>query len=175
VIAPQIDPSIPGRVEAVLTREFVAADLDGACWVVAAATPEVNRAVADAARARGLFVNAVDDKDSATAYLGGVIRRGEIEIAISTGGTAPALAGLLREGLEAMLPDELDRWIEVALAARAEWKAAKVPMAARRPMLLRALEELYSPGQPHRASPHALEGPPRDVGADAAPLRKGTS
>ncbi|MBS1122213.1 MAG: uroporphyrin-III C-methyltransferase [Deltaproteobacteria bacterium] len=148
VVAPQIDPTIRPRVETVLEREFIASDLDGAYWVVAAAPPEVNREVATAAAARGLFVNAVDDKDSATAFLGGVVRRGEVEIAISTGGVAPALAGLLREALEAMLPIDLERWIDVAIATRAEWKAAKVPMAERRPLLLRALAELYAARAP---------------------------
>ncbi len=148
VVAPQIDPAIKSRVETVIEREFIASDLAGAYWVVAAATPEVNRVVAAAAAARCLFVNAVDDKESATAYLGGVVRRGEVEIAISTGGVAPALAGLLREALESMLPEDLERWIGVAIATRAEWKAAGVPMAERRPLLLRALEELYAAREP---------------------------
>jgi siroheme synthase (precorrin-2 oxidase/ferrochelatase) len=47
-------------------REFAPADLDGAWLVVAAATPEVNRAVAQAAEDRRLFVNAVDDPEVAT-------------------------------------------------------------------------------------------------------------
>ena len=92
----------------VIERAFAPADLDGARWVVAAATPEVNREVAAAAAARGLFVNAVDDPAAATAYLGGVVRRGGVALAISTGGVAPALAGLLREALEAVLPHDLD-------------------------------------------------------------------
>jgi len=45
----------------IVERGFEAADLDGAWLVVAAATPEVNRTVADAAEIRRLFVNAVDD------------------------------------------------------------------------------------------------------------------
>jgi siroheme synthase (precorrin-2 oxidase/ferrochelatase) len=44
-------------------------------WVVAAAPPEVNRQVREAAEARRVFVNAVDDPPNATAYLGGVVRR----------------------------------------------------------------------------------------------------
>lgn len=148
VIAPVIGEPIRTRAArdgrlALVHRGFTASDLDGARWVVAAATPEVNREVAAAATARGLFVNAVDDVASASAYLGAVIRRGPVELAISTGGLAPALAGLLREALEAVLPDDLDRWIEVAQAARADWKRAGVPMSERRPLLLRALERLY--------------------------------
>ena len=144
VVAPTFDPAIRSRVVRIIEREFVADDLDGAHWVVAAATPEVNRAVAAAADRRGLFVNAVDDATSASAYLGGVIRRGAVEIAISTGGAAPALAGLLREALDTVLPRDLERWVAVAIAARVKWKSAQVPIAERRPLLLRALDALYA-------------------------------
>jgi len=149
VIAPEVREAIRHRateLDAIALEPFRAEHLDGAHWVVAAATPEVNREVAAAAAARGLFVNAVDDKASATAYLGGVVRRGPVEIAISTGGTSPALAGLLREALDAVLPQDLDRWVDVANDARRDWKAAGVPMAERRPLLLRALERLYRTG-----------------------------
>ena len=81
--------------------------------MVAAAPPEVNREVAAAAHARGIFVNAVDDVESASAYAGAVVRRAGVTIAISTDGEAPALAGLVREALEALLPDDLDRWMAV--------------------------------------------------------------
>jgi len=149
VVAPAVCDAIRARATAasiaIALRGFAAGDLDGARWVVAAATPEVNRAVAAAAEARGLFVNAVDDVASASAYLGAVVQRGPVLLAISTGGLAPALAGLVREALEAVLPDDLARWIDVATAARAEWKRAGTPIGERRPLLLRALERIYGP------------------------------
>jgi uroporphyrin-III C-methyltransferase / precorrin-2 dehydrogenase / sirohydrochlorin ferrochelatase len=143
VIAPEASAEVRRRAT-VIERAFRPEDLDGARWVVAAATPAVNREVAAAATARGLFVNAVDDPGAASAYLGGVVRRGEVEISISTGGAAPALAGLLREALEAVLPHDLQSWIEIAIRERAAWKRAGVPIAERRPLLLRALERLYA-------------------------------
>jgi siroheme synthase-like protein len=146
VVAPAICDAIRARPEvARIERGFAASDLDGARWVVAAATPEVNLTVAAAAAERGLFVNAVDDVASASAYLGAVVRRGPAMVALSTGGLAPALAGLLREALEALLPDDLERWIDIAAAARADWKRAGTPIAERRPLLLRALERVYRP------------------------------
>jgi len=147
VIAPSISEAIRARDPAgsitLVERGFAPGDLDGARWVVAAATPEVNRAVAEAAAVRGLFVNAVDDVAAASAYLGAVIERGPTVLAISTGGLAPALAGLVREALEAVLPDELERWIDVAVAVRAEWRSSGTPIALRRPLLLRALDRIY--------------------------------
>ena len=71
---------------------FEPADLDDAWLVVAAATPDVNRQVAAAAEERRIFVNAVDDPPNATAYLGGVVRRDGVTVAISTSGEAPAIA-----------------------------------------------------------------------------------
>lgn len=149
VIAPQVRLEIVEAGVAVAQRPFVPIDLDGAWFVVAAATPEVNRAVAEAAEERRIFVNAVDDVRSATAYLGGVLHRGDITIAISTGGAAPALAGLLREALDATLPAEIQTWVGAARRLRAEQKAAGVPMSARRPALLAALNRLYE----ERATP----------------------
>lgn len=146
VVAPEITGAIralEGKQVTLVKRAFVPADLDGARWVVAAAPPDINLQVAAAATARGLFVNAVDDTAAASAYLGGVIRRGEVEVAISTGGAAPALAGLLREALDALLPAELDRWVDVAKRARADWKRSNVPITQRRSLLLRTLVQLY--------------------------------
>ena len=101
VIAPEVVEAIASAPVEVVRRPFRAEDLDGAWYVVAAAPPEVNRAVAAAAHERNLFVNAVDDLENASAYLGAVLRRAGVTIALSTDGEAPALVGLMREALEA--------------------------------------------------------------------------
>jgi uroporphyrin-III C-methyltransferase/precorrin-2 dehydrogenase/sirohydrochlorin ferrochelatase len=85
----------------------------------------------------------VDDPPNATAYLGGVVRRDGVTIAISTGGRAPALAGLMREALDAWLPAELDEWMAAADEIRKTWKRDGVPMDERRPQLLETLNRLY--------------------------------
>jgi len=97
------------------------ADLDDAWLVVAAGTPEVNRAVARAAEERQVFVNAVDDPANASAFLSGVVRRDGVTLAISTDGQAPALAGLLREALDVVLPSDLEQWLATARAERVNW------------------------------------------------------
>ena len=130
-------------VASVEQREFQPEDLDGAWLVVAAATPAVNREVAREAERRHIFVNAVDDPPNASAYLGGVIRRSGVTIAVSTNGEAPALAGVLREGIDALLPADLDRWTDCARRIRGQWKANGVPIAERRPQLVDALIGLY--------------------------------
>ena len=143
VVAPSIHPDVEAAGVRIVRREFRPEDLDDAWFVVAAAPPEVNRTVAAAGEARRLFVNAVDDPPNASAYLGGVVRRAGVTLAISTDGQAPALAGLLREAFDAMLPEELDEWMAVARDIRPEWRRDQVPMEARRPLLLQALNQLY--------------------------------
>ena len=144
VVAPEVTAGIAGSGVAIRRRRFRASDLDGAWLAVAAAPPEVNREVAAAAEERRLFLNAVDDPANASLYLGGVVRRGGVTAAISTDGRAPALAGLIREALEALLPeDEVRRWLAAADDERAGWLARRVPMERRRPLFVRALAALY--------------------------------
>jgi uroporphyrin-III C-methyltransferase / precorrin-2 dehydrogenase / sirohydrochlorin ferrochelatase len=143
VVAPDVVEEIAAAPVEILRRPFVPEDLEGISFVVAAAPPDVNREVAAAAHPRGLFVNAVDDMENATAYMGAIVRRAGVTMALSTDGEAPALAGLMREALEALLPDDLDAWVTSAREARRDWLARGVPMAERRPLLLEALVALY--------------------------------
>jgi uroporphyrin-III C-methyltransferase/precorrin-2 dehydrogenase/sirohydrochlorin ferrochelatase len=143
VVAPAVAPEIEDTGVEVARREFVPADLDGMWLVVAAAAPEVNRAVAAAAEARRVFVNAVDDPANASAFLSGVVRRSGVTLAISTSGETPALTALVREALDALLPRDLSVWVDEALRQRKVWKATGVPMDARKPRLLEALNGLY--------------------------------
>jgi uroporphyrin-III C-methyltransferase / precorrin-2 dehydrogenase / sirohydrochlorin ferrochelatase len=159
VVAPEVRPEIVASGVRVVRRSFVPTDLDGAWLVVAAAPPEVNRAVGLEAERRRIFVNAVDDPRAATAYAGGVIRRGGVTVAISTDGRAPALAGLLREGIEALLPEQVASWVERAESLRARWREEGLALADRRPRLLLALNELYgcevASAAPRRPGPGA--------------------
>ena len=152
VVAPEVQPAIRDAGVDVEERAFRSSDLDHAWFVIAAATPAVNREVAREAERRRIFVNAVDDPPNASAYLGGVVRRAGVTIAISTNGDAPALAGVLRESLDAVLPADLDRWTECARRIRRQWKAEGVPMAERRPRLLEALIDLYPAADKTRAA-----------------------
>jgi siroheme synthase-like protein len=145
VVAPDVCDAIEASVSNIARRPFVPEDLDDVWFVVAAGPPDVNQAVAIEAERRRVFVNAVDDPANASAYLGGVVERGGATIAISTDGAAPALAGLLRQALDAVLPagDEMNAWLARARDLRQGWRAHATPMASRRPQLLDALNALY--------------------------------
>jgi uroporphyrin-III C-methyltransferase/precorrin-2 dehydrogenase/sirohydrochlorin ferrochelatase len=164
VVAPEIHVDIERSGVAIARRAFAAADLDGAWLAVAAATPEINRAVAAAAADRRIFVNAVDDPQNATAFLSGVVRRDGVTVAISTSGDAPGLTALLREALDAVLPRDLGRWVREATELRRAWRRDGVPMNARRPLLLEALNRLYG----FTAKPADPAENARDVSASLA-------
>ena len=147
VVAPELRPELEALEKAgkisIQRRCFEASDLGSAWLVVAAAPPEVNRLVAAEAESRRLYVLAVDDPSAASADGAGMLRRGGVTVAVSTDGRAPALAGLVREGLDALLPEDLSDWSAEAERQRALWRAERTPMSARRPRLLEALNRLY--------------------------------
>jgi len=155
VVAPEVRAEIAAAGVRVERRAFALSDLEDVWLVVAAAPPEVNREVAAAAAPLRLFVNAVDDPRHATCYTGGVFRRGGVTVALSTAGEAPALAGLLREGLETLVPDDVSRWRRAARLLKRLQRRGGVPMAERRPQLLRALNRLYE----RRGAGRAGSGP----------------
>ncbi len=168
VVAPRVLREIDeiaamvSRIE-IVRRPFEPGDVDGVWYVVAAAPPEVNRAVAQAAESKCLFVNAVDDLESASAYAGAIVQKAGVTIALSTDGEAPALAGLVREALETLLPDELDQWMACATSARREWLAQGVPMPERRPLLLQALNELYERKRTANGGPRTASNDTREA------------
>jgi uroporphyrin-III C-methyltransferase/precorrin-2 dehydrogenase/sirohydrochlorin ferrochelatase len=99
-------------------RGFDAADVDGR-WLVVAATNDraVNAAVAAAANASRIPCNVVDDRELSSFIMPAIIDRSPVQIAVSTGGTSPVLARLIRERLETLLDGSLgtlaafaDRW-----------------------------------------------------------------
>lgn len=165
VVAPDVCTAIRRQPVTVRERPFAVDDLEGVWLVVAAAPPEVNRAVSAAASERQLFVNAVDDPGHASAYAASVISRGALVLAISTSGLAPALAALLREAIEDILPEDVEEWVRETIEQRAVWRREGVPMEARRERLLDRLNELYSSRRSTRASEAAVVGV-AVVGAD---------
>ncbi len=93
-------------------RKFTDTDLDGSFLAVAGTdVPEVNRAVFAGAERRGILVNAVDDPPFCDFYFPSIVKRGDLQIAISTAGESPALAQQLRKELNEQLPLDLGPWL----------------------------------------------------------------
>jgi len=94
-------------------REFRARDLDGVFLVVAAtSTQAVNDEVYREAQSRRALVNVVDVPDRCDFYYPAVVRRGDLQVAISTGGSSPALAQKLRREFERQLTPLYAGWLE---------------------------------------------------------------
>jgi precorrin-2 dehydrogenase / sirohydrochlorin ferrochelatase len=117
VIAPDARPRIvelaaAGEIEW-LQREYVEGDLTGNFLVIAATNdPAVNRAVFKEAVEKDILCNAVDDPPFCDFYFPSVVRRGDLQIAISTAGASPALAQRLRKEINAQLPLDAGDWLE---------------------------------------------------------------
>lgn len=113
--------------------EFVP-DLLAEKWLVIAATDQVavNALVYQSANLRRVFCNVVDDPKRTSFIMPSIIDRSPIMIAISSGGKAPVLARLLREKLEAMLPQHLGQLAQLAGNLRQRVKQHFTAMADRR-------------------------------------------
>jgi siroheme synthase-like protein len=123
VVSPVVTPALAslaaaGRIEH-RARPFLASDVRGCRLVVAATGGAADRAVVAAARKRGVLVNAVDRPAWCDVILPSVLRRGELQIAVSTGGRSPALARDIRQGLEPLFDEELGGAVERAGRERA--------------------------------------------------------
>jgi precorrin-2 dehydrogenase / sirohydrochlorin ferrochelatase len=93
-------------------RAFRPSDLDGAFLVVAATNSEkVHRAIYREARARKVLCNIVDVPPLCDFYYPAVVRRGQLQIAISTAGASPSLAKRLREEMEVSFGPEYAAWL----------------------------------------------------------------
>ncbi len=145
VIAPEALPRVQAWAEAGeiewLQREYQAGDLAGAFLAVAGtATAEVNRAVYAEAAERNVLCNAVDDPPFCDFYFPSIVKRGELQIAISTAGESPALAQRLRKEINAALPMDFGEWLMELGRLRREVTAVE-PIGEPRKQLLHELAQ----------------------------------
>ncbi|MGY3865896.1 siroheme synthase CysG [Aeromonas bivalvium] len=137
VVAPELDPELAelaanGNIEW-LAGEFAPQQLAGN-WLVVAATDrrEVHALVYQSANQAGIFANVVDDPKRSSFIMPSIIDRSPLMVAISSGGKAPVLARLLREKLEALLPQHLGAVAAFAGSLRERVKARFASMGERR-------------------------------------------
>lgn len=122
-------------------REYSAGDLTGNFLVVAATdNPAVNRAVFHEASEKDILCNAVDDPPFCDFYFPSVVRRGDLQIAISTAGASPALAQQIRKDINAQLPLDAGDWLNDLGNLRREVVAAE-PLNDERKWLLHQLAQ----------------------------------
>lgn len=119
VVSPRFAPGFADLSATLVQRAFEPSDLEGMFLAIAATDdPEANRSVGEICRARGILCNAVDEPEACGFYLNSVLRRGDLQIAVSTGGAAPALAKRLRDDLEPLFPADYGEYLDFLRQAR---------------------------------------------------------
>ena len=100
-------------------RAYVPADFEGASLaVIATSNPQLNKSIYQEAQRRGILCNVVDVPEYCDFYYPAVVRRGDLQIAISTNGQSPSLAQKLRQQLERQFGLGYARWIAELGATR---------------------------------------------------------
>ena len=118
VVSPELAPALSAMRDrgeiSHRERGFIPGDCNGAFLVFAATdSHEANQAVAEEARSFAILADIADDPDLGSFTLPAVMRRGDLQIAVSTGGKSPALARLIREQLEELYGPEYGRTLEL--------------------------------------------------------------
>jgi len=117
-------------------RAFDFADLDGVFMVIAATNSrELNAAIFNEARQRNILCNVVDDPEYCDFYYPAVVRRGDLQLAISTNGQSPALAQRIRRELEVQFGAEYGEWLEQLGKIRQQLFGSKMNPEERRQLL----------------------------------------
>jgi precorrin-2 dehydrogenase / sirohydrochlorin ferrochelatase len=103
-----------------LSEDFVDNQVEGMALVMAATDdPEVNAQVSAAAQARSIWVNVADEPEYCTFIVPAQVRRGDLTLAISTGGASPALARQVREDLQQHFGPEYGPYLDLLKRVRA--------------------------------------------------------
>jgi len=140
VVAPRAGDAVKEWAHAgVITweeRSFELSDLDDTFLViVATSSPVVNEFVFHESRRRGVLCNIVDDPERCDFYYPAVVRRGQFQIAISTGGQSPALAQRVRRELEEQFGPDYADWVEELGRERQELLSTDLDPDHRRQLL----------------------------------------
>ena len=179
LVAPEVTAEIAaleerGRISR-QAREFIPEDLADCALVIAATDDEeTNRRVAEAATARNIPVNVVDNPQLCGFIMPSVVDRHPVQVAVSTGGAAPVLARLLRARLETLIPAAYGRLATLLRNFRGRVKA-RVPHARERRRFWEDIAqgpvaEMVFAGQDDaaaRALEQALETSPATAGGGA--------
>jgi precorrin-2 dehydrogenase / sirohydrochlorin ferrochelatase len=164
VISPDITDMIAGlskRSEIHFeARPYGSGDLAGfEIAFVATGDPDVNAAVYRESRGRGVWVNSADDPERCDFILPSVLRRGELTVAVSTGGGSPALARTMREELELYFTEEYESLAKLAAEVRQELlsRSITVPFETWRSALSGEVRQMLVRGDVARAKSQLLK------------------
>ncbi len=145
VVAPDLTPALAeldrkGRFER-RDRTYRLGDLKGAFLAIAATNDRrVHQRVAQEAKRRNVLLNVVDDVPLCQFIAPSIARRGDLTVAVSTGGAAPVLAVRLRQQIEKLLRPEHARFLEIAATLRQPLASRFPDFAERRDLWYRLID-----------------------------------
>jgi precorrin-2 dehydrogenase/sirohydrochlorin ferrochelatase len=146
LVSPDLTPELramvdEGRIHEFHERTYEPSDLDG-CFMVIAATnlDAVNRMIWQDAEALNILCNVVDVPPMCNFIVPSIVRRGELAIAISTGGASPVVAKHIRRDLEATYGPEWEALVDLLREVRDELKERYLDMPSRRVAVERLME-----------------------------------
>jgi precorrin-2 dehydrogenase / sirohydrochlorin ferrochelatase len=159
IFAPMPEPSLAAlggeRLRRRLPRaaEIARAQLVFVAGLAAPIAAEISRV----ARAAGVLINVEDDRAGSDFHSAAVVRRGDLTLAVSTGGKCPGLAALMRQKLEARIGPEWEALAGEIIALRAAWRGAGAdPATIRRRTREWADQRAWFDPVPGRASQPAM-------------------
>ncbi len=126
VVSPEVKPELTSMAAEVRRRPYREGDLEGATLAFAATDRrDVNAAVAREGRERGVPVNVADEPSEGDFALPSTLRRGRLQVAVSTGGASPTLARRIRRELESAFGSEWAGVVEELGRARRDGRKAE--------------------------------------------------
>ena len=103
-----------GKGIEIVNKCFDEKDLEGVDFVITATgSREQDEAIVAACKSRGIPVNAADDRDECDFFLPGIIKRGDLVVSVSTSGKSPAYSRHLREQIEDVIPDNIEKVLDI--------------------------------------------------------------
>lgn len=116
VVAPEPVSELAALPVTLVRRSFQETDLDSADFVIAATDDEnENHRISALCQERKIPVNVVDDKEACSFLFPALVRRGNLSVGVSTGGSSPTAAIWLKEQIEGLLPEQTEEiltWLE---------------------------------------------------------------
>ena len=103
-----------GKGIEIVNKCFDEKDLEGFDFVITATgSREQDEAIVAACKSRGIPVNAADDREECDFFLPGIIKRGDLVVSVSTSGKSPAYSRHLREQIEDIIPDNIEKVLDI--------------------------------------------------------------
>ena len=103
-----------GKGIEIVNKCFDEKDIEGMDFVITATgSREQDEAIVAACKSRGIPVNAADDREECDFFLPGIIKRGDLVVSVSTSGKSPAYSKHLREQIEDVIPDNIEKVLDI--------------------------------------------------------------